>query len=100
MKGMGINTQTIRAGYANMFLSPIFRNTLASTTGATIELFETDGAQGAARAAGVGFGYYKQFTEAFNGLKSLETIQPEMNHKDQYQEAYQNWKKVLVSTIN
>jgi xylulokinase len=100
MKGMGINTQTIRAGYANMFLSPIFRNTLASTTGATIELFETDGAQGAARAAGVGFGYYKQFAEAFNGLKSLETIQPEMNHKDQYQEAYQNWKKVLVSTIN
>jgi xylulokinase len=100
MKEMGINTQTIRAGHTNMFLSPIFRNTLASISGAKIELFETDGAQGAARAAGVGLGHYKQFSEAFLGLKSLETIQPDLQQKEAYQEAYQNWKKVLISTIN
>lgn len=100
MQNMGIEAKTIRAGHANMFLSPIFRNTIAGVSGAIIELFDTDGAQGAARAAGVGMGYYKNFEEAFTGLKSLETITPNEQEKDQYKEAYNNWKKELVSTIN
>lgn len=52
MEGMGIPVEKIHAGHANMFLSPIFRETLAGTTGATIELYNTDGAVGAARVPG------------------------------------------------
>ncbi|MDR0798376.1 MAG: carbohydrate kinase, partial [Dysgonamonadaceae bacterium] len=41
MAGMGMNINVIRAGNANMFLSPIFRQTLASISGAVIELYDT-----------------------------------------------------------
>ena len=49
MEQMGIPVQKIHAGHANMFLSPIFRETLAGVTGAVIELYDTDGSVGAAR---------------------------------------------------
>lgn len=100
MQGMGINTRTIRAGNANMFLSPLFRDTLSGVSGATIELFETDGAQGAARAAGCGLGYYSQFSEAFQQLNSMKTIEPGDKYIEQYRHAYETWKKELTATIN
>ena len=59
MKNIGIDASVIKAGKANMLLSPIFRETLAGISRATIELYNTDGAVGAARAAGVGSDYYK-----------------------------------------
>ncbi len=49
MQEMGMHVGVIRAGHANMFLSPLFRQTLADITGAMIELYDTDGAEGAAR---------------------------------------------------
>jgi xylulokinase len=95
MKQAGIQPSVIRAGKANMFLSPVFRNTLAGISGATIELYNTDGSQGAAIGAGVGAGYYKSFKEAFAGLKKLETIEPDDSRSDEYREAYSRWLKVL-----
>ena len=43
MREMGMDIKKIHAGKANMFLSPLFRNALAGVSGATIELYETDG---------------------------------------------------------
>ncbi|HEY6952503.1 MAG TPA: FGGY family carbohydrate kinase, partial [Bacteroidota bacterium] len=65
MKEMGIDIQTIRASHGNMFLSPIFRQTLANIADATIELYATDGAIGAARGAAIGVGLFTSFQEAF-----------------------------------
>ena len=48
MKKLGLNIHTIRAGNTNMFLSPIFLTTLATITGARLELYSTDVSQGAA----------------------------------------------------
>ena len=95
MQQIGINASVIRAGKANMFLSPIFRETLAGVTGATIELYNTDGSVGAARGAGVGAGYYKTFNEAFANLKKLETVEPDKTKAAEYQAAYNNWKLAL-----
>jgi xylulokinase len=95
MKEIGIDTKVIRAGKANMFLSHVFRETLAGVTGATIELYNTDGAIGAARGAGVGSGYYKSFSEAFASLKKLETVEPDLSKKAQYESAYKNWLDTL-----
>jgi xylulokinase len=100
MQTIGINASVIRAGKANMFLSPIFRDTLAGITGATIELYNTDGSVGAARGAGVGSGYYKSFNEAFSNLKKLETIVPDNSKKAEYQDAYNNWKGELEKAIS
>ena len=99
MQNIGINAKVIRAGKANMFLSPIFRNTLAGISGATIELYNTDGSIGAARGAGIGTGYYKSFGEAFTNLKKLEIIEPEVAKVAQYRDAYETWKNQLERVI-
>lgn len=95
MQNIGIDASVIRAGKANMFLSPIFRDTLAGISGATIELYNTDGSVGAARGAGVGSGFYKSFSEAFSNLKKLEVIEPDTTKTGQYKEAYADWKTEL-----
>ena len=99
MQNIGINASVIRAGKANMFLSPIFRDTLAGITGATIELYNTDGSVGAARGAGIGSGYYKSFNEAFSNLKKLETIVPENSRIAEYQGAYEKWLESLKKEL-
>jgi len=95
MNGMGIETKLIRAGMANMFLSPIFRETLAGVTGATIELYDTDGSVGAAKGAGIGAGIYKDAVEAFSSLRKLSVVEPDIKNKDAYQSAYERWKSFL-----
>ena len=99
MQNIGINATVIRAGKANMFLSPIFRNTLAGISGATIELYNTDGSTGAARGAGIGTGYYKSFGEAFTNLKKIDVIEPEVAKITQYRDAYEKWKNQLERVI-
>lgn len=99
MKGMGVGISKIHAGRANMFLSPVFRETLAGVSGATIELLETDGAAGAAKAAGIGAGYYKDNKEAFGSLKLVDTVEPDAADKDRYEDAYSLWKDRLEKTL-
>ncbi|NEW82217.1 MAG: carbohydrate kinase [Mariniphaga sp.] len=99
MEQIGIKAKVIRAGKANMFLSPVFRETLAGVSGATIELYNTDGSVGAARGAGIGSGYYASAKEAFANLKKLETVTPDTSKSAQYEEAYQTWKIQLEKYI-
>ncbi len=95
MHQMGMAISTIKAGDANLFLSPVFRETLAGVTGANIEIFNTDGAAGAARGAGVGAGIYSSFKEAFTDLTKVKEVNVEPAMALRYQEAYQNWKQKL-----
>jgi xylulokinase len=95
MKTMGVSTKVIRAGKANMFLSPLFRQTLANLAGATIELYNTDGALGAARGAAVGAGIWNTPKEAFDNLSKLETITPDNDEKI-INEHYEDWKLQLT----
>ena len=94
MRNMGIEAKIVRAGMTNMFLSPLFRQTMSNVIDATIELYDTDGALGAARGAAIGAGLYASPTEAFTQLKCLETIVP---NKDQSTvlEVYETWKNKL-----
>ncbi len=91
MRGMGLKPNIIRAGKANLFLSPLFRRTLATLTGARIELFNTDGALGAARGAALGAGYYKSREEAFASLRRLETVEPDPADREALESAYAAW---------
>ena len=99
MEQMGMDVKKIHAGNANMFLSPIFRNTLAGVTGATIELFDTDGSVGAAKGAGIGAGVYRDNKEAFASLERLEIIEPDADNASKYAEAYSLWKNRLEKEI-
>lgn len=95
MAQMGMEIKTIKAGHANLFLSPLFRRTLASVTGATIELYETDGAVGAAKGAGIGAGIYKDHNEAFATLRHMATVKPETDCAP-YKAAYKRWVERLA----
>ena len=94
-QGMGMDVHKIHAGHANMFLSPIFRETLAGVTGATIELYDTDGSVGAAKGAGMGAGIYKDNNEAFATLDKLEVIEPKVKDAAAYADAYGRWVEYL-----
>lgn len=100
MSSMGMKINSIHAGRANMFLSPLFRNTLATTSGATIHLMETDGSVGAAKGAGIGCGLYANHEEAFASLKKIDTIEPLAAMQEQCAEAYARWKEQLKTVMN
>ena len=93
MEAMGLRVNKIHAGKANMFLSPLFRETLAGVSGATIELYDTDGSVGAARGAGIGAGIYRSAAEAFSTLERLEVVEP--SRQAEYRAAYERWKSFI-----
>jgi len=99
MKQTGIHPKVIRAGNANMFLSSIFRETLSTLTGASIELYQTDGAEGSAKGAGIGSGIYNSFDEAFNSLRQIALIEPNHSRTDFFRERYQEWNEILTKKI-
>jgi xylulokinase len=100
MKSIGVEARTVRAGDANMFMSPIFRQAFATLSGARVELYNTDGSQGAARGAGVGAGIYASFGEAFSGLDTVATVEPDTAATEAYTEAYGRWKSVLEKVMS
>lgn len=99
MEQMGMKLSKIHAGHANMFLSPLFRQTLAGVSGATIELYDTDGSVGAAKGAGMGAGIYADNNEAFASLEKIEVIEPDTAHAAEYAAAYDLWKKRLEAML-
>ena len=99
MQQMGMDIQKSHAGKANMFLSPLFRDTLAGVSGATIELYDTDGAVGAAKGAGIGAGIYANADEAFATLDKLQVIEPKEADRAAYAAAYAQWKESLKKNL-
>jgi len=99
MRQTGIELQVIKAGRENMFLSNIFGQSLANSTGVTIELFNTNGAAGAARGAGIGTGYYSRPEDAFSQLKCVGRFEPVQSEIQNMQFAYERWLEVLKSNL-
>lgn len=97
MKTVGVTPTIIRAGIANLFQSDLFTQTVADITGATIELYNTNGAIGAARGAALGAGYYSTPSEAFATLKVEKVVEPQSN--PMLQEAYENWNRCLSQLL-
>ena len=93
MRELGLKPDVIRAGKANLFLSPLFRQTLSTLTGARIELFNTDGSLGAARGAALGAGLYANREEAFRSLRCLEVVEPKAEDAEALEQSYQAWKR-------
>ena len=96
----GVKPTTIKAGNDNLFQSEIFSATIATLLNCTIELIETTGAVGAAKAVGYTLGVKSNLEEAMKGNLSDRIISPDPTKKEAYQEAYSNWKKQLEQTLN
>ena len=97
---LGVEGKTIRAGKANMFLSPVFREAFVNTINADLELYETDGAEGAARGAALGAGFYTSEKDAFKSLKCLGKYSPEPALQNKYRDLYNQWKTQLQAKHN
>ena len=95
MQATGMDTKVIRAGHANMFLSPIFRTTLATVADAVIELYDTNGSVGAAIGAALGCSYYATPEEAFRSLRRIDLVEPDVANKGAYEEAYERWRAMI-----
>lgn len=95
MADMGSPAKVVRAGKANMFLSDVFTESFVNVTQTPVELYDTDGAKGAALGAGIGLGYFEAPKEAFTKLNKLVTVEPDASKAEQYQEYYAHWQSVL-----
>jgi xylulokinase len=98
MREIGLEIKTVRAGYANMFMSDVFSETFAAVNDSLVELYETDGAQGACRGAGIGAGIYDLET-AFKGLTARKTVEPQKHLINPCQRSYEKWNKALEKIL-
>jgi xylulokinase len=99
MQQMGLSLNRIRAGYANMFLSGLFSETFANSSGCPVELYNTDGAIGAARGAGFGSKFYPQLKDCFRGMEIIRRVEPEKNKIARISEIYGEWKNGLENLL-
>jgi len=95
MKEMGMEIKTVRAGHANMFLSDVFCSVFTNTIGCDLELYNTDGATGAARGAGIGVGVYKNVTEAYSSMEKIKSYSPVKEEQEIYSSVYNKWRRQL-----
>lgn len=93
LKKNGIEPKVIRAGHANLFLSPVFQQSFAGVTNVAVELYDNDGSVGAALGAGLGAQVFGSRVEAFAGLEKHGIIEP--SHVSLYDELYEKWKYSL-----
>ncbi|MCL5245514.1 FGGY family carbohydrate kinase [Cellulophaga sp. 20_2_10] len=99
LKSDGIQPSVIRAGNDNLFRSEIFANTVATLIQQEIEIYNTTGAIGAARAANLHKGDFQAFGKAIMDNDHVMTFMPFKDQKP-YLEAYANWKKELELVLN
>ena len=99
MKSDGIEVNVMRAGNDNLFRSEIFSNTVATLIGHEIEIYNTTGAIGAARAAGLHEGDFEKFGASITDNDHVMTYMP-FKDKQPYLKAYQLWKNELELIIN
>jgi xylulokinase len=95
MKELGVAMTTIRVGNDNLFQSKIFAETIATLTGATIEVHDTNGAVGAALGASVAAGLADSIEAAVGRQTILETIVGHENNGETLRTAYSRWELAL-----
>lgn len=99
LKSDGIEPKVIRAGNDNLFRSEIFANTVATLIEQEIEIYNTTGAVGAARAVSLHEGDFETFGKLIMNNDHVMTFMP-LKDKELYQRAYDKWKKELELILN
>jgi xylulokinase len=95
MKSIGLELDVIKAGNSNLFQSEVFREAFVNTCNVDLEIYSTDGSQGAARGAGIGIGCYSSDDKAFRGLEIMVQSHPDPKLAEKYSSVYRNWKNGL-----
>ena len=93
LREFGVSVNTVRVGNANLFLSKLFRDAFVNSANVKLQLYDTNGSEGAARGAALGSGFYNTEKDAFSKLKMIKEIHP-IKGEDHMHE-YVNWKNFL-----
>lgn len=88
----------LRAGNDNLFRSAIFSTTIATLINQEIKIYNTTGAVGAARAAGLMDGDFDTYTKNINNNDYVMSYHPSKDAAA-YKEAYQHWRNELEMTL-
>ncbi len=99
VKGLGLEFNVVKAGFSNLFQSAVFKEAFVNTCGVDLEIYNTDGSQGAARGAGIGIGYYSSVSGAFKGHKIIEKLKPSAELSKKYESFYLSWKRELLRVL-
>jgi xylulokinase len=103
--GLGIAKETgaeinkIRAGNSNLFLCKLFREIFSAVTESSLDIYDTNGAVGAAIGASVGLSQNKIIGEAFENFKPVISIKPDEMLIKEYRKLYEKWKSGLDYTF-
>lgn len=97
LRSLDVPLSQVRAGDAGLFKSALFRQTFASALGVRLELVDTDGALGAARAAAVGAGLSPSLRDACVTLTTRSTTEPQPSQP--LEDAYGAWKRHLEKLL-
>ena len=99
MKNDGTEINIIKAGNDNLFRSDIFSNTVSTLINHDIEIYNTTGSVGAARASGLIDGDFDKFGDFLSQNNHVKTYKPNKKNKE-YIKAYKNWKNELKTLLN
>ena len=99
LKNDNTKINVIKAGNDNLFRSKIFSNTVSTLIDQKIEIYNTTGSIGAARAAGLIDGDFNKFEKNITSNDHVKTFSPNQDKKA-YIRAYENWKKELNRILN
>lgn len=98
MKSDGIDPQVVRAGNDNLFRSDIFSNTISTLIGQEIEIYNTTGAIGAARACELHKGDFETYGKRIIDNDFVMKFKPSAD-KRPYETAYRKWKDELANLL-
>lgn len=99
MAQYGSRPAVIRAGKANLFQSELFTQTLVNLTQTPVQLFDTDGAKGAALGAGIGLGLYATPRQAFEHLSQIGQFEPNAD-SEACETLYADWQYQLSQALH
>ncbi|MEM7105778.1 MAG: FGGY family carbohydrate kinase [Bacteroidota bacterium] len=94
LKELGLNLGAIRVGNDNLFQSQVFSTTICNLLGNQIEVIDTTGAVGAAKASGVAIGLFNSLNEAMSTAR-VEKVYVPTNLNGVFSHAYQVWSSDL-----
>ena len=99
LKNDNTKINVIKAGNDNLFRSEIFSTTVSTLIDQKIEIYNTTGSIGAARAAGLIDGDFNKFEKNITSNDHVKTFSPNQDKKA-YIRAYENWKIELNKILN
>jgi xylulokinase len=99
LKEMGLGISVMRVGNDNLFQSAVFSKTIATLLGCSIDVVQTTGAVGAAKAAGVATGIYPDIETAMASVTVTGRYEPEVDRVGEYRGAYGVWEADLRNVI-